>query len=89
MAVSQRMETDALRQTETSALQGHRGGDRIRLERRAIGIREYQVEISAIAGTELSAEFILSLAVAIEGVERSPTNQLLRAISLKFVALVP
>jgi hypothetical protein len=67
MGVAQRMQARALRQPQSPAQQRYRRRHRIGLQWCAIWIREYQIQVGAVIGTEMLTEPSLLLAVGCEG----------------------
>src|SRR5580704_5568279 len=68
--VAQRVEARALRQLHSAKQQRHGRRNRVRLQWRAVGIREYQIQVDAIVRSELVPELILALAVCIQRRDR-------------------
>jgi hypothetical protein len=69
--VTQRVERSPLGKLQPLARSRSRRGDRVGIERRAVGIGEHQIEIRPIVGTVLLAKLVLGRAVALFLKQRS------------------
>jgi hypothetical protein len=67
VGMTQSVQAGPLGQTETPAKQRYCRGNRIGLQRRAIGIREDQIQVRAVIRAVLRAELILLPAVRLQG----------------------
>ena len=70
MCVAQRVEARTLRKLQPTEQQRYRRGNRVRFQRGAVGIREYQIEVGAIVGSELAAKLVLDIAMCVQRRDR-------------------